>query len=181
MNGSCCMRVIIMTDVVYSLFPSHHLFCGGGELTHSYLCYRWLLRSHAKPCNNLSFFYKHLSFPQLLSFLPPLLLIWLLSSLSALSLVSQVHSFCLHWWCVEIVCKAAVVERRWDVSCCTTFYMDGEQWVGCCHPVLLSLKGLVLLTHTGADMCIRRTPTTQLYVSKHLFVEIMQQCLKTDA
>lgn len=58
--------------------------------------------------------------------------------------------------------------------------MDGEQWVGCCHPVLLLLKGLVLLTHTGSDMCIRRTHTTQFFVEKHLFVEIMQQCMKTD-
>lgn len=35
MNVSSRMRVIIMTDVVYSPFPSHHLFCGGGKPTHS--------------------------------------------------------------------------------------------------------------------------------------------------
>lgn len=36
-DGSCRMRVIIMTDVVYSHFPSHHLFWGSGKPTHS-LC-----------------------------------------------------------------------------------------------------------------------------------------------
>lgn len=51
-----------------------------------FLGYRWLLRSHTKPCYNLSFC-KKWSCPQLFSFLPPLLLIWLLSSLSAPSLV----------------------------------------------------------------------------------------------
>lgn len=35
-DGSSRMRVIIMTDVVYSHFPSHHLFCGGGEPTQSF-------------------------------------------------------------------------------------------------------------------------------------------------
>lgn len=35
-DGSSRMRVIIMTDVVYSHFPSHHLFCGGGKPTHSF-------------------------------------------------------------------------------------------------------------------------------------------------
>lgn len=30
-DGSSRMRVITKTDVVYSHFPSHHLFCGGGK------------------------------------------------------------------------------------------------------------------------------------------------------
>lgn len=45
-NGSSRMRVIIMTDVVYSHFPSHHLFCGGGKPTHSFFA---LQMSAAEP------------------------------------------------------------------------------------------------------------------------------------
>lgn len=177
----CCVRVIIMTDVVCSPFPSHHLFCGGGELTTLSLCYSWLRRSHAKPCYNLAFFCKHLCGPQLLSFLPPLLLIWFLSSLSALFLLSIPFV-----WVADVL-RLSMRPSRLDTGetfvWCTVFYMDGEQWVGCYHPALFLLKGLRLLTHTGADVRMRRTHThtAQLFVEKHLPVEIMQQCMKTDA
>lgn len=46
-NGSSRMRVIIMTDVVYSHFPLHHLFCGGGKPSHSFLAHRQAT-SHAR-------------------------------------------------------------------------------------------------------------------------------------
>lgn len=45
------MRVIIMTDVVYSHFPSHRLFCGGGKPTHIFFA---LQTSAAERCQALS-------------------------------------------------------------------------------------------------------------------------------
>lgn len=50
-DGSSRMRVIIMTDVVYSHFPSHHLFCGGGKPTHSFFV---LQTSAAELCQAMS-------------------------------------------------------------------------------------------------------------------------------
>lgn len=41
------MRVIIMTDVVYSHVPSHHLFYGGGEPTHSFFALQMIAK---EPC-----------------------------------------------------------------------------------------------------------------------------------
>lgn len=52
-DGSSRMRVIIMTDVVYSHFPSHHLFCEVENPPTLSLRYRRALRSGAKPCHNL--------------------------------------------------------------------------------------------------------------------------------
>lgn len=45
------MRVIIMTDVVYSHFPSHRLFCEGGKPTHIFFA---LQTSAAERCQALS-------------------------------------------------------------------------------------------------------------------------------
>lgn len=87
-NGSSRMRVIIMTDVVYSHFPLHHLFCGGGKPSHSFLAHRQVLQAMRG--------WKHLSWPPLpslrsaslvLSFIallsPPFfLLFWSFSSCS---------------------------------------------------------------------------------------------------
>lgn len=56
-NGSSRMRVIIMTDVVYSHFPLHHLFCGGGKPSHSFLAHRQVLQAVRG--------WKHLSWPPL--------------------------------------------------------------------------------------------------------------------
>lgn len=53
-DGSSRMRVIIMTDVVYSHFPSHHLFCEVENPPTLSLRYRRALRSGAKPCHNPS-------------------------------------------------------------------------------------------------------------------------------
>lgn len=50
-DGSSRMRVIIMTDVVYSHFPSHHLFCGGGKPTHSFFA---LHTSATEQCQAMS-------------------------------------------------------------------------------------------------------------------------------
>lgn len=44
-DGSSRMRVIIMTDVVYSHFHLHHLFCGGGERSQSFVACRQVLQS----------------------------------------------------------------------------------------------------------------------------------------
>lgn len=50
-DGSSRMRVIIMTDIVYSRFPSHHLFCGGGKPTHSFFA---LQMSATEQCQAMS-------------------------------------------------------------------------------------------------------------------------------
>lgn len=47
-DGSSRMRVIKMTDVVYSHFPSHHLFCGGGKPTHSFFVLQTSATEHCQ-------------------------------------------------------------------------------------------------------------------------------------
>lgn len=44
-DGSSRMRVIIMTDVVYSHFHLHHLFCGSGGRSQSSVACRQVLQS----------------------------------------------------------------------------------------------------------------------------------------
>lgn len=56
MNRSSRMRVIIMTDVVYSHFPPRIIYSVEVKNPPTLsLSYRRVLRSHAKPCHNLSF------------------------------------------------------------------------------------------------------------------------------
>lgn len=68
-DGSSRMRVIIMTDVVYSHFPLHHLFCGGGERSRSFRCLQTSATIRARPGS----VYPALCFPPSsnLSFFPP--------------------------------------------------------------------------------------------------------------
>lgn len=121
------------------------------------LRYRWLLRSHAKPCYNRSFFRKHwkrLSCPLLLSFLPSFAFnLACLFIVLSVPLFPRFPSFVLRCWCAAMVCKAAVMGHAWDVTG---------------RPFFLSLKGLVVVAHAGADMCIRGTHTAQLSVEKYV-------------
>lgn len=127
-DGSSRMRVIIMTDVVYSHFPSHHLFCEVENPPTLSLRYRRALRSGAKPCHNLfssantGNIYSALSF----SFSPSLIfcfhlrsLVFLFAKLSFVSIhlfpSSLFPAFCFHCCCVDTA-MCGCCEHMQDVS-----------------------------------------------------------------
>lgn len=140
------------------------------------LCYRWSLRSYAKPSYNL-FFCKHLSCP-LASLFPPSFTFNLASLFIVCSFPCLPRLFLFFFFLCIVDVLRLFAKLPWLDTGEMHNFLQGCWAMGL---VLLLLKGLVLLTHTGADVCIRPTHTTQPFVEKHLFVEIMQQCLKTDA